>query len=92
MDESLILQQGNIKRCHLDRVRIQRKHPGPICTVQTSSGSVKAQEVYINGPSKLVYNPEKPLSCGAKAWIETKAEVVLFGVEESETFKNKKRV
>jgi hypothetical protein len=28
-------------------------------------------EVEILGSSKLVYRPDKPLSCGAKVWIET---------------------
>jgi hypothetical protein len=31
--------------------------------------------VEIKGPSKLVYSPDKPLSCGARVWVETEAEV-----------------
>jgi len=27
------------------------------------------------GPSRVVYSPDKPLSCGAKVWVETEAEV-----------------
>ena len=30
----------------------------------------------ITGPSKVVYSPHKPLSCGARAWVETEAEVL----------------
>jgi len=27
------------------------------------------------GPAKVIYSPDKPLSCGAKVWIETESEV-----------------
>lgn len=33
--------------------------------------------VTINGPSRIIYRPEKPLKCGAKCWIETMAPVVV---------------
>jgi hypothetical protein len=32
--------------------------------------------VSFNGPCTIKYSPDKPLSCGAKVWIETEAEVV----------------
>lgn len=35
-----------------------------------------ASEVAITGPATVVYRPDKPLSCGAKVWIETDSEVV----------------
>ena len=47
-----------------------------------------AKEVRILGPSQMVYN-KKPLSCGAKAWIETDAEVELI---EETTFKEVKEL
>jgi len=34
--------------------------------------------VQILGESKVVYSPDKPLSCGAKVWIETDAEVIVI--------------
>ena len=34
-----------------------------------------AHEVLIDGPCKIVYSPGKPLSCGAKVWIETENNV-----------------
>ena len=37
---------------------------------------VKPHEVKINGPSKVIYSPDKPLTCGAKVWIETESEVI----------------
>jgi hypothetical protein len=34
--------------------------------------------VWITGASVVYYSPDKPLSCGAEAWIETYHSVVLF--------------
>lgn len=49
----------------------------PVLTVKTYKSNVYAHEVEINGPSKVVYSPEKPLSCGAHVWIETNSEVII---------------
>lgn len=51
----------------------------PVLTVKTSKSNTYADEVLIHGPSRVVYSPDKPLSCGAKVWIETEstAEVKL---------------
>lgn len=49
----------------------------PIITVKTYKSNQYAHSVAILGESKLVYQPDKPLSCGAVCWIETEAEVVL---------------
>ena len=35
----------------------------------------KGHEVEVLGPSKIVYRPDKPMSCGERVWIETEAEV-----------------
>lgn len=47
----------------------------PVLTVKTYKDNRYAHEVRILGESKIVYSPDKPLSCGAKVWIETEAEV-----------------
>lgn len=47
----------------------------PVLTVKTYKSNTYAQAVEILGPSKIVYSPDKPLSCGAHVWIETEAEV-----------------
>ena len=36
-----------------------------------------AKSVIILGPSIVKYSPDKPLSCGARCWIETKFPVLL---------------
>lgn len=50
----------------------------PPCRVQEGSKSRYCREVQINGPSRMVYHPNDPLSCGARLWIETDAPVVLL--------------
>jgi hypothetical protein len=47
----------------------------PTLTVKTYKENTYAHEVEIDGPSRVVYSPDKPLSCGAKVWIETEAKV-----------------
>ena len=49
----------------------------PVLTVKTYKDNRYAHEVRILGESKVVYSPDKPLSCGAKVWIETTAQVEL---------------
>ncbi|TXG86625.1 MAG: hypothetical protein E6R13_00165 [Spirochaetes bacterium] len=50
----------------------------PVLTVKTYKDNTYAHEVEITGPSKIVYSPEKPLSCGAHVWIETESEVKII--------------
>ena len=49
----------------------------PVLTCKTSKSNDYAHEVVIKGDSKVVYSPDKPLSCGAKVWIETEGKVVI---------------
>ena len=48
----------------------------PVYTIKDGSKTRYAREVEILGPSRLVYDGRQ-LRCGARAWIETDAEVVL---------------
>ena len=59
-------------------VRSNKKHgkKEPVLTVKAYKSNTYAHEVEINGPSKVIYSPDKPLSCGARVWIETESEVV----------------
>jgi hypothetical protein len=47
----------------------------PVITVKTYKNNIYGHEVYVDGPCKIVYSPDKPLSCGAKVWIETQDKV-----------------
>jgi len=52
------------------------EHEPPI-TVKQSKSNRYCHSVTIHGPSNIVYSPDKPLSCGAKVWIETESPVEL---------------
>lgn len=69
-----------LKRVHVNQHVIKRnKKTGerePPLTIKTYKDNTKAFEVRIEGPCKVVYSPDKPLSCGATVWIETDAECV----------------
>jgi len=47
----------------------------PVLTCKTYKSNTYAHEVIIDGPSRIVYRPDKPLSCGAHVWIETESKV-----------------
>ena len=61
-------------------VRSNKKHgkKEPVLTVKTYKSNKYAHEVEIKGESKVIYSPDKPLSCGARVWIETESEVVVL--------------
>ena len=67
----------------MHKIRANKKHgtKEPVITVKTSKTNTYAHEVEILGESKVVYSPDKPLSCGARVWIETEAEVKVDGQE-----------
>lgn len=48
----------------------------PVLTVKRGRSNRYAHEVEVRGPCKIIYRPDRPLSCGARVWIETEAEVV----------------
>ena len=61
----------------MHKVRANKKHGTnePVLTIKEGKSNNYCHEVDILGPSKLVYRPDKPLSCGARVWIETDAEI-----------------
>jgi len=71
------------KKIHINQHKIRSNKKNnteePVITVKTSKSNNYAKEVEILGKSKLVYQPNKPLSCGARVWIETDEKVVLDG-------------
>lgn len=53
----------------------------PVITCKTYKSNTYAHEVDIldkNGEVcvRVIYSPDKPLSCGAKVWIETENEII----------------
>jgi hypothetical protein len=77
------IEKGTIKRIHVNQhnIRHNAKNPEetlPVFTCKTSKANLKGYAVHIYGPSAVVYQPEDPLACGAKVWIQTTSEVEIF--------------
>jgi hypothetical protein len=75
-----------LKRIHVNQHVIRRntktgEREAPL-TVKTSRANIRAHAVEIEGSCQVVYSPERPLSCGARVWIETRAAVVVSGEVE----------
>jgi hypothetical protein len=52
----------------------------PVLTCKTYKDNTYAHEAIIQGQdgkeaARVIYSPDKPLSCGAKVWIETQGKV-----------------
>lgn len=61
---------------HIIRSNAKKGENNPPLTIKTSKQNHKAHKAEVMGPSVVVYSPDKPLSCGAKVWIETDAPVL----------------
>ena len=70
------------KIIHINQHVIKSNHKNnkrdPVITVKTYKSNNYGHQVDILGPSKVIYSPDKPLSCGAKVWIETDSEVIVI--------------
>ena len=68
------------KYIHINQHVIKSNHKNnnreTVITVKTYNSNTYGHQVHILGECKVVYSPDKPLSCGAKVWIETDAEVI----------------
>ena len=71
------------KRIHVNQhiIKQNKSNPKlpekPPLTIKTYKDNHKAYRVEVLGPSRVVYQPERPLSCGATVWVETDSPVVL---------------
>ena len=63
----------NAKNC-VDKSESSKTEGRPVITVKTYKSNEYADSVVINGPSRVIYSPDKPLSCGARVWIECEYE------------------
>ena len=63
---------------HAIRRNIKAEVKEPVLTVKNYKSNTYAHEVDIKGPSRLVYSPDKSLSCGARVWLETESEVEII--------------
>jgi hypothetical protein len=74
---------------HIIKSNRIHKENEPVVTVKQGKTNTYGHEVSIDGPSKIVYSPDKPLSCGARVWIETESNVTIIGAKKYERRKNK---
>ena len=70
-------------RIHVNQHNIRANSKGadlPVITVKDykNNRKVNTAKVVKDGEvvCQIVYSPDKPLSCGAKVWIETQLEVI----------------
>ena len=70
-----------LKRIHVNRHNIayNKKHGTnrPVFTVKTYKSNTKTNRVKCPDGVTLVYQPDKPLPCGAVAWMETEGDVIV---------------
>ncbi len=68
---------------HVNQHNIKANNKGeskPVLTCKTYLQNIYCNEAVIYGQdglpaARIVYSPDKPLSCGAKVWIETYCKV-----------------
>jgi len=79
------------KIIHVNRAHISAnaKDGGnrPVYTIKVGGKTRYGREVNILGPSRMVYSGEQ-LSCGARAWIETTAEIEIIDEMSYQEAKN----
>ena len=63
---------------HVIKANRKNNEENPVLTVKTYKSNNYAHEVEIKGDSKIVYSPNKPLSCGAHVWLETQGDVTIL--------------
>lgn len=76
------MTKPKLKRIHVNQHNIRSNFKNglnlPVITIKTYNSNEYGHEVIVDGPCKIVYSPDSPLSCGAKLWIETTANVEII--------------
>ena len=71
--------QNKIARIHVNQhvIKANAKYGenNPVFTIKQGGKNTYAYNVKVVGEMELVYSPDKPLSCGAKVWIETRGDI-----------------
>ena len=75
--------QNKIARIHVNQhvIKANAKYGenNPVFTIKQGGKNTYAYNVKVVGEMELFYSPDKPLSCGAKVWIETRGDIELDG-------------
>lgn len=77
---------------HVNQHNIRHNTKGgtqlPVLTIKDYKQNRKANraDIVVDGKivASIVYSPDKPLSCGARVWIETQHEVVASNLTPAE--------
>ncbi len=64
---------------HVIKANAKNGENNPIFTIKQGGSNNYAHNVKVKGEMELVYSPDKPLSCGAKVWIETRGNIEVDG-------------
>ena len=64
---------------HVIKANAKNGEKNPIFTIKQGGKNTYAHNVKVKGEMELVYSPDKPLSCGAKVWIETRGNIEVDG-------------
>ena len=82
--------QNKIARIHVNQhvIKANAKYGenNPVFTIKQGGKNTYAYNVKVVGEMELVYSPDKPLSCGAKVWIETRGDIQLDGKQVDTNF------
>jgi hypothetical protein len=68
---------------HVIKANAKNGENNPIFTIKQGGKNTYAHNVKVKGEMELVYSPDKPLSCGAKVWIETRGDITVDGKKMS---------
>ena len=68
---------------HVIKANAKNGENNPVFTIKQGGKNTYAHNVKVHGEMELVYSPDKPLSCGAKVWIETRGDIELDGKKMS---------
>ena len=68
---------------HKIRANAKNSEEEAVLTVKTYKSNLYAHQVRVNGPCIIRYSPDKPLSCGARVWVETESTVDILPQENS---------
>ena len=64
---------------HVIKANAKNGENNPIFKIKQGGKNTYAHNVKVKGERELVYSPNKPLSCGAKVWIETRGNIEVDG-------------
>jgi|TARA_R100000479_G_C6218542_1_gene140780 hypothetical protein len=74
----LHVNQGNIR----SNIHREPKDRLPVLRAQSDNGTLYGDSIHILSEdgdvvATIVYNPDNPLPCGARVWIETELDVAI---------------